>query len=69
MTVLIAASPDTVERAVELADGGALAPTLAITVRSVAGEPYERIVNYELGLMPEPVAAEVLEVYEEEVPF
>jgi DNA repair protein RadD len=61
--------PDTAERAVELAEGGALAPTLAITVRSVAGEPFERIVGYELGQLPEAVAAEVLEVYEEEIPF
>jgi DNA repair protein RadD len=60
--------PDNVERAVELAEG-ALAPTLAITVRAVAGEPYERIVDYELGPMPEPVAAEMLEYYEEEIPF
>lgn len=64
--------PDTADRAVELAQSGALAPTLAISVRSVAGEPYERIVDYELGPMPEPVPAEVLEFYEEAldgVPF
>jgi DNA repair protein RadD len=64
--------PDTAERAVELAECGALAPTLYITVRAVAGEPYERIVDYELGPMPEAVAAEVLEAYEEDladVPF
>ena len=64
--------PDTAERAVELAECGALAPTLYITVRAVAGEPYERIVDYELGPVPEAVAAEVLEAYEEDladVPF
>jgi DNA repair protein RadD len=59
--------PDTADRAVELAQSGALAPTLSITVRSVAGEPYERIVDYELGPLPEPLPAEVLE-YCEEVP-
>ncbi|MCI0333658.1 MAG: DEAD/DEAH box helicase [Planctomycetes bacterium] len=57
--------PGTAERAVELAQSGALAPTYSITVRSVAGEPYERIVDYELGPMPEPVPAEVSECYEE----
>lgn len=64
--------PDTTERAVELATSGALAPTLAITVRSVAGETFERIVDYELGPLPEPVPAEVLEHCEEpidEIPF
>jgi len=65
--------PDTAERAVEIAEGGGVAATKIITVRSVAGEPYERIVDYELGPMPEPVPAEVLEFYEEspddEIPF
>jgi DNA repair protein RadD len=60
--------PDTAERAVELGDSGALAQTLEITVRSIAGEQYDRIVDFELGPMPEPVAAEVLESYEE-TPF
>ena len=48
------------------------ASTSYITVRTVAGEPYERIVDYELGAMPEPAAAEVLRTYEEEaedIPF
>ena len=57
--------PDTAERAVELVQDGALAATLSITVRSVAGEPYERIVDYHLGPVPEPLPAEVLEFYEE----
>ena len=60
--------PDTAERAIEISEGGGLAPTLGITVRSVAGEQYDRIVDYELGPKPEPVAAEVLEFYEE-TPF
>jgi DNA repair protein RadD len=47
--------PDTADRAVELAQSGALATTTAITVRSVAGEPYERIIDYELGELPEPL--------------
>ena len=41
--------PDTIERAVELAQNGAVAPTLSITVRSVSGEQHERIIDYEPG--------------------
>jgi hypothetical protein len=47
--------PDSAEHAVALAHSGAVAATAAITVRAVAGEPYERIVEYELGEMPEPL--------------
>jgi DNA repair protein RadD len=64
--------PDSAERAVELAQNGALATTLSITVRSVAGEPYDRITDYELGPVPEPVPTEVLEFHQEapdEIPF
>jgi DNA repair protein RadD len=61
--------PDTAERAVELAQCGALAPTRAITVRSVAGESFERIIDYELG--PPPEAGEVVsdESLYGEIPF
>ena len=60
--------PDTVEQAVELAENGALAQPLSITVRSVTGEKFDRITNYELGSIPpridgsderEPVASTV----------
>ncbi len=64
--------PPTVERAVELAQCGAVAGTSAITVRTVAGDPYERIVDYELGEIPEAVPAELAEcrpVQPDEVPF
>ncbi|MCC7407230.1 MAG: DEAD/DEAH box helicase family protein [Phycisphaeraceae bacterium] len=44
--------PASAEEAVELAQSGALADTLAITVRHVAGEKYERIVDYRLGPKP-----------------
>mgnify|MGYP000428855696 CR=1 FL=1 len=44
--------PDTIEQAVELADMGALAPTLAITVLRKPGEKYDRIVGYKLGQKP-----------------
>jgi DNA repair protein RadD len=44
--------PDTAEQAVELANMGALAPTLAITVMHKPGEKYDRIVRHELGSKP-----------------
>jgi DNA repair protein RadD len=47
--------PDTAERAVEIAEGGGVAYTEAIVVRSVAGERYDRIVGYKLGPVPEPL--------------
>ena len=44
--------PETAEEAVELAQTGCLTPTSAITVRSVAGEKYDRIVQHTLGDRP-----------------
>ena len=44
--------PDTAEDAVYYARSGALAETKSITVRSVAGEQFDRIVGYELGDRP-----------------
>jgi DNA repair protein RadD len=44
--------PDTVEQAVEICEAGGIAPTLAITVRSVTGEKYDRIVNHQIGPIP-----------------
>ena len=44
--------PETIERAVAICDAGGVAPTLAITVRSVAGEKYDRIVKHRLGAIP-----------------
>ncbi len=48
--------PDSVDEAVQLAQSGALADVQSITVRSVAGEKYDRIVDYQLGDIPDPVA-------------
>jgi DNA repair protein RadD len=59
--------PDTIEEAVELANAGALARPQSITVRAVAGDPFERIVVYELGPRPDPVARPDYSL--EEVPF
>ncbi len=44
--------PDTAEQAVLLAEAGALAETEAITVRSVAGEKFDSITDYQLGPIP-----------------
>lgn len=62
--------PDNVERAIEIIEGGGLATTLAIKVRSVAGDPYERIIDYELGPMPERIpASEHPDFDPDEIPF
>jgi len=44
--------PSTVEEAVDICEEGGIAPTLAITVRSVSGEKFDRITNYQLGPIP-----------------
>lgn len=62
--------PDTAQRAVEIIEGGGLAPTLGITVRAVAGDPYERIIDHELGPMPDAVPAGEYPDYDpDEIPF
>jgi DNA repair protein RadD len=62
--------PDTAERAVEIAEGGGIANTLGITVRTVAGDDFERITDYELGPMPEPVEVDPYFGYDpDEIPF
>ncbi len=45
-------APETAEEAVEICEAGGIAPTLAITVRSVAGEKFDRIIDYQLGPIP-----------------
>jgi DNA repair protein RadD len=47
-----APEPLSAAEAVEMANAGALCQTRAITVRSVSGEKYDRIVGYELGEKP-----------------
>lgn len=61
--------PETAERAVEIAQAGGVALTKAITVRAVAGDPYERIVDYELGPLPEPVEIVPNNSTDDDVPF
>ena len=47
--------PDTVDRAIEIIEGGGLAKTIEITVRSVAGEQFERIIDYKIGPIPDAI--------------
>jgi len=44
--------PDTIEQAVQMCEDGCIANTVAITVRKVAGEKYDRIINYQLDEKP-----------------
>ena len=46
--------PETAQEAVDLANAGALAATEFVTVRSVVGEKFDRIISHRLGLKPEP---------------
>lgn len=62
--------PDTAADAVELAQQGALADTLAVTIRSTPGEQYDRIVDHELGEKPQWKDAEPEYVMaEDDIPF
>jgi DNA repair protein RadD len=62
--------PDTAERAVEIAQAGGVAATRGITVRTVAGDEFERITDYELGPLPEPVVSDPYCGYDpDEIPF
>lgn len=51
--------PESVDRALELAEAGALCKTRAITVRTVTGEKFPAFIDYDLGPLPEPVAFDV----------
>ena len=54
----------------EIAEGGGIAHTEKVTVRSVVGEKYDRIVRYKLGPMPEPLPVHESMGYDEsEIPF
>jgi DNA repair protein RadD len=67
--------PDSAAEAVEMAEMGALTPTLAVTVERRAGDPYDRIVAYRLGPKPDrPESSDNLPEYiaaggDDSVPF
>jgi len=44
--------PEMIEQAIDICEAGGIAKTTAITVRSVAGEKYDRIVSHRLGPIP-----------------
>jgi len=44
--------PESAEQAVAICEAGGVAPTLAITVRSVTGERFDRITKHQLGPIP-----------------
>jgi len=44
--------PETAEEAVEICEAGGIAETKAITFRSVSGEKFDRITDYQLGDIP-----------------
>ena len=46
--------PNSAEKAAELANAGALAPTVAITVEHREGDRFDRVVAYRIGDKPEP---------------
>ncbi len=45
--------PATIEQAIALAEAGALAQTLKITVRSISGQKFDRIIQYVIGPKPQ----------------
>jgi len=44
--------PQSSQQAVDICEAGGIAPTLAITVRAVSGEKYDRITKHQLGPIP-----------------
>jgi DNA repair protein RadD len=62
--------PDTAHDAVVIANHGGLAVATSITVRCIDGDPYERIIDWELGPVPESFSAgETIEFDTEAIPF
>jgi DNA repair protein RadD len=62
--------PDMAHDAVVIANHGGLAVATSITVRCVEGDPYERIIDWELGHVPESFSAgEADELNAEAIPF
>lgn len=61
--------PETAEHAVDIANAGGVARVDSVTVRSVAGEKYDRIIGYKLGPLPEPVLAGDAVNQDDDIPF
>jgi DNA repair protein RadD len=63
------AVPDTAEHAVDVANAGGVATPATVTVRSVAGEKFDRIIAVQLGPRPEPIETQSRPRWDDEVPF
>jgi len=62
--------PSTAQQAVDIANAGGVAMARKITVRSVTGEKFDRIVDYELDEKPEALPAQVALGYDDgDIPF
>jgi DNA repair protein RadD len=61
--------PETAQHAVDVANAGGLAFTQSITVRTVAGEKFDRVVDYELSEKPEALQVEWIHTNDVEIPF
>jgi DNA repair protein RadD len=48
--------PDSAHDAVVIANHGGLAVATSITVRCIEGDPFERIIDWELGPVPESIS-------------
>ncbi len=59
--------PDTADRAVDIANAGGVAYAEKITVRTISGDPFPRIIRHELGAKPEARTFSIFDL--EEVPF
>ena len=62
--------PTTAQQAADIGNAGGLATTKAIIVRTVSGEKFDRIVDYELGEKPEPVPMDdIRQPLMDDIPF
>lgn len=62
--------PPTAQEAVDIANAGGVAATHKITVRSVTGEKFDRIIDYELGEKPEPLPVDAIPGFDDsDIPF
>ena len=59
--------PDTAQQAVDIANAGGVAHTEKITVRTVTGDPFPRIIRHQLGPKPEAIVSASFDL--EDVPF
>jgi hypothetical protein len=66
----VSSTPASAEQAVLIANPGGVALTTSITVRSFEGDPFERIIDSELGPLPEAIpAGETTDCNLDDVPF